>query len=117
MSTARTPRLKSLPAATTGPSPAEPSLTPSGGGAPKGVGRQAVLTTLHPDPHMVTVAGIRPGLSVRGLGRHQVPTADWLCACGHHERARGRHAVTELTTRAHVGQCPHAGPAANRSAA
>ncbi|QKW47446.1 hypothetical protein HUT09_18025 [Streptomyces microflavus] len=53
------------------------------------------------------MTGIRPGLTVRGLGRHQIPTADWLCACGHHERARGRDRVTALTTRAHVDHCPH----------
>ena len=37
-----------------------------------------------------TVTGIQPGLTVRGLGRNELPVADWLCACGHHERARGR---------------------------
>ncbi|MGW5295508.1 hypothetical protein [Streptomyces bacillaris] len=53
------------------------------------------------------MTGIRPGLTVRGLGRNQIPTADWLCACGHHERARGRDAVTDLTTRVRVDHCPH----------
>ena len=52
-----------------------------------------------------TVTGITPGLQVRNLDGATV--ADWLCACGHHERARGRAAVTELTARARVGHCPH----------
>jgi hypothetical protein len=52
----------------------------------------------------VVITGIRPGLQVRMNG---VPVADWLCACGHHERARGHAAVIELTTRVRVGHCPH----------
>ncbi|ROV65130.1 hypothetical protein D3105_29055 [Streptomyces globisporus] len=76
------------------------------GGEPKGVA-EGVRVAVRPDPHAVTVTGIRPGLVVRGLGRNQIPAADWLCACGHHERARGRNAVTELTTRARVDHCPH----------
>uniref|UniRef100_A0AAU3GTZ6 Uncharacterized protein n=1 Tax=Streptomyces sp. NBC_01401 TaxID=2903854 RepID=A0AAU3GTZ6_9ACTN len=73
----------------------------------KDVARQGVLTAVLPDPHTVTVTGIQPGLNLRGLGRYEIPVADWLCACGHFERARGRKAVTELTTRARVDQCPH----------
>ncbi|MGY4907116.1 hypothetical protein [Streptomyces sp. 900116325] len=63
------------------------------------------------------MTGIAPGLSVRGLGRNEIPVADWLCTCGHHERARGRNAVTELTTRARVQQCPHTTPIASGRAA
>ncbi|CAO0836026.1 hypothetical protein ACTFBT_20770 [Streptomyces microflavus] len=99
--------LKSLTATTTGPHSAEPAPAASGSGAPKVVARQGVPVAVLPDPHAVTVAGIRPGLTVRGLGRNQIPTADWLCACGHHERARGRDRVTALTTRARVDHCPH----------
>lgn len=99
--------LKSLTPTTTGPCSAEPAPAASGSGAPKVVGRKAVPVAVLPDPHPITVTGIRPGLTVRGLGRNQIPTADWLCACGHHERARGRSAVTELTTRARVDHCPH----------
>ncbi|UPT43996.1 MULTISPECIES: hypothetical protein [Streptomyces] len=76
-------------------------------GEPKGIGRKAVPVAVLPDPQLVTVTGIRPGLTVRGLGRNQIPAADWLCACGHHERARGRDRVTDLTTRARVDHCPH----------
>lgn len=97
--------LKSLTLTTTHTSTAEPAPAASGSGAPKVVARQAV--PICPDPHEVTVAGIGPGLTVRGLGRNQIPTADWLCACGHHERARGRDRVTDLTTRARVDPCPH----------
>ncbi|MFF4347860.1 hypothetical protein [Streptomyces sp. NPDC001530] len=50
------------------------------------------------------MTGTQPGLQIRMTG---VPVADWLCACGHHERARRRQAVIELTTRVHVGTCPH----------
>ncbi|MEW1757819.1 hypothetical protein AB0393_15045 [Streptomyces cyaneofuscatus] len=99
--------LKSLTPTTTGPRSAEPAQTASGSGAPKVVGRKAVPAAVLPDPHTVTVTGIRPGLTVRGLGRNQIPAADWLCACGHHERARGRDRVTDLTTRARVHYCPH----------
>lgn len=56
----------------------------------------------------ITITGIRPGLDIRDLDRGQIPTADWLCLCGHHERARGADAVTELTARASADTCPHA---------
>lgn len=71
------------------------------------VGRKAVLSSVRPDPHATAVSGIRPGLHIRGLDRGAIPVADWLCVCGHHERARGRRAVTELNARVRVGQCPH----------
>ncbi|MEU0355380.1 hypothetical protein [Streptomyces cyaneofuscatus] len=99
--------LKSLTPTTIGPRFAEPAPAASGSGVPKVVGRKAVPVAVLPDPHPVTVTGIRPGLTVRGLGRNQIPAADWLCACGHHEGARGRNAVTELTARARVAHCPH----------
>jgi hypothetical protein len=56
----------------------------------------------------ITVTGIRPGLHIHGLDRDQIPTADWLCACGHHERARGKEDVAALAGRVRVGRCPHA---------
>lgn len=70
------------------------------------------LTGNRPDAAepLVIITGIRPGLQVKFT---HPPVADWLCACGHHERARGRAAVIELTTRVKVGHCPHA---ANESA-
>lgn len=52
------------------------------------------------------VTGIRPGLDIRGLDRGQIPTADWLCTCGTHERARGND-VAALVSRVIVGVCPH----------
>jgi hypothetical protein len=58
--------------------------------------------------HPTVVTGIRPGLDLRGLERGQTPTADWLCLCGHHERARGEDAVRALCDRVRVGHCPHA---------
>lgn len=106
MNTPPHPHLKSLPNTPDRPSSAEPARCPSGGGAPKG-GAEGVLSALRPDPQTVTVTGIRPGLEIRGMDRGYVPVADWLCACGHHERARGRTAVTELTSRVRVGHCPH----------
>jgi hypothetical protein len=54
----------------------------------------------------IAVTGIRPGLHIHGLDRGQIPTADWLCACGHHERARGSD-VASLAAKALVGICPH----------
>nr|WTB33661.1 hypothetical protein OG781_32935 [Streptomyces sp. NBC_00830] len=107
MSPQRRPGLKSLPATPTGPGTAEPAPVASGSGAPKVVGRKAVPIAVRPDPYTVTATGINPGLAMRGLERGGFPVADWLCACDHHERARGRKAVIELTARASVGQCPH----------
>ncbi|WP_329305291.1 hypothetical protein [Streptomyces anulatus] len=106
MTPAPNPRLKSLPATPNTPQAAKPAAARMPGGEPKGVA-EGVRSAVLPDPHTVTVTGIRPGLTVRGLGRNQIPAADWLCACGHHERARGRNAVTELTTRVRVDHCPH----------
>uniref|UniRef100_A0AAU3GTM3 Uncharacterized protein n=1 Tax=Streptomyces sp. NBC_01401 TaxID=2903854 RepID=A0AAU3GTM3_9ACTN len=108
--------LKSLPSTTTGPRIAEPAPGTSGSGAAKVVA-EGVRVAVLPDPRTVTVTGIQPGLSVRGLDRHEIPVADWLCACGHFERARGRKAVTELTTRASVQQCPHNTPGESRRSA
>lgn len=59
----------------------------------------------HAAEQPVVITGIMPGLHVRFTSP---PVADWLCRCGHHERARGRSAVIELATRVRVGDCPHA---------
>jgi hypothetical protein len=53
------------------------------------------------------VEGIPAGLTIRGLDRDQIPVADWLCACGHHERATGGTDVRDLTIRACPGRCSH----------
>ncbi|MGW9594085.1 hypothetical protein ACWHLZ_27770 [Streptomyces chartreusis] len=73
-------------------------------GEPKVAARKGVHIAVRSDPHTVTVTGITPGLQVQCEG---IPVADWLCPCGHHERARGRAAVSRLTARASVGDCPH----------
>ncbi|MFJ4690743.1 hypothetical protein [Streptomyces sp. NPDC088766] len=85
-------------------------------GEPKVAARKGVLSAVGSDPHTVTVTvtGITPGLQIQCEG---VPVADWLCACGHHERARGRAAVIRLTARVRVGVCPHTAPAEGRAAA
>ncbi len=83
-------------------------------GEPKGAARQGVVIALRSDPQPVTVAGITPGLQLRTRG---VSTADWLCACGHHERARGKVAVAELQGRVCVGVCPHTAATEGRHAA
>ncbi|MBD0838845.1 hypothetical protein ICC28_09060 [Streptomyces sp. TRM68416] len=71
----------------------------------KNDGRQAVLSALPPNgPDTVVITGIGPGLQIQFT---HPPVADWLCSCGHHERARGKAAVIELTTCVRVGQCPH----------
>ncbi|MFH8368860.1 hypothetical protein [Streptomyces sp. NPDC018031] len=75
-------------------------------GAPKGVA-EGVPSALRPDLRRVAVSGITPGLTIRTTG---IPQADWLCACGHFERARGRAAVTQLADRVRVGHCPHRAP-------
>lgn len=107
MTAPRNRPLKSVQTPPTGPRIAEPAPTASGSGAPKVVAEGVPVAVL-PDPRTVTVTGVQPGLSLRGLGRYEIPVADWLCACGHFERARGRQAVTQLTTRVRVGKCPHA---------
>ncbi|MGW4388230.1 hypothetical protein [Streptomyces sp. NPDC004685] len=53
------------------------------------------------------IEGIPAGLTARNLDRGQLPVADWLCACGEHERATGGTAVQQLLARARVGHCPH----------
>ncbi|MGP3633683.1 hypothetical protein ACTU45_10005 [Streptomyces sp. 24-1644] len=116
MSPQQRPDLKSLPATPTGPGIAEPAPAASGSSAPR-VAAEGVLVAVLPDPRTVTVTGIQPGLTVRGLDRHEVPVGDWLCACGHHERARGRRAVIELNARATVGHCPHTTTQTRRTAA
>jgi len=73
-------------------------------GERKVVARKGALSAVGSDPQTVTVTGITPGLQFQCEG---IPVADWLCACGHHERARGRAAVTRLTARVRVGACPH----------
>lgn len=54
----------------------------------------------------VVITGIGPGLDIRGLDRGETPVADWLCSCGHYERACG-DAVAALAAKALVGHCPH----------
>ena len=54
---------------------------------------------------LALIQGIPAGLTARHL--EQTPVADWLCACGVHERARGRQAVQQLLARVRVGHCPH----------
>lgn len=56
------------------------------------------------------VTGIPAGLTLRGLD-DRAPVADWLCSCGHHERATGAAAVIALTARIRIGHCPHGGTA------
>ncbi|WP_284437170.1 hypothetical protein [Streptomyces sp. TUS-ST3] len=82
-------------------------------GEPKVAARKGVLSAVGSDPQTVTVSGITPGLQVQCEG---VPVADWLCVCGHHERARGRAAVARLTARVIVGICPHTTTAEGRAA-
>ncbi len=83
-------------------------------GEPKGAARKGVLSALRSGPQTVTVTGIHPGLQVRFT---EPPVADWLCSCGHHERARGRAAVMKLTARVRVGICPHIDTDEGRAAA
>ncbi|WP_307165398.1 hypothetical protein [Streptomyces rishiriensis] len=82
-------------------------------GVPKGAARKGVLSAVGSDPQTVTVTGSTPGLQIQCEG---VPVADWLCACGQHERARGRAAVIRLTARVIVGVCSHTATAEGRAA-
>lgn len=107
------PHLKSLTRAGDQPHPATPSASQTAVGGRKDVA-EGVPSALRPDPHQTTVSGIRPGLHI---STHGLPVADWLCDCGHHERARGRSAVTGLAGRVRVGQCPHVTATERRNAA
>ncbi len=98
------PSLKSLPGTLSGSRAADNGMSPPAVGEPKGAARKGVPSALRSDPHASTVTGIAPSLQVRTTG---VPVADWLCSCGHHERARGAAAVIELTERVRAGVCPH----------
>jgi hypothetical protein len=98
------PHMHGLSAAANEPRGAVQAPPQRGVGEPKGAARQGVRSALGPDSQQITVTGILPGLHVRAEG---IPVADWLCACGHHERARGHTAVAELTGRVSVGACPH----------
>ncbi|MFF3582698.1 hypothetical protein [Streptomyces mirabilis] len=82
-------------------------------GEPKGAARKGVLSAVGSDPQTVIITGIQPGLQIQCEG---VPVADWLCACGHHERARGRAAVIALSARVIVGVCPHTTASEGRAA-
>ena len=82
-------------------------------GEPKVVARKGVHIAVGSDPQTVTVTGITPGLQIQCEG---LPVADWLCACGHHERARGRAAVIRLTARVRAGTCPHTTTSEGRAA-
>lgn len=104
MSTPPRRLLKSITHTPTEPSAAAPAGPRTAVGAPKGAARKGARTALSADPQTVIVTGIHPGLQVQFTSP---PVADWLCSCGHHERARGRAAVIELTTRVRVGVCPH----------
>lgn len=81
-------------------------------GEPKVAARKGVPSAVGLDPQTVTVTGITPGLQIQCEG---VPVADWLCACGHHERARGRAAVARLTAHVIAGICPHTTTAEGRA--
>ncbi|MDH6434747.1 hypothetical protein M2158_003224 [Streptomyces sp. SAI-144] len=81
-------------------------------GEPKVAARKGVPSAVGLDPQTVTVTGITPGLQIQLEG---VPVADWLCACGHHQRARGRAAVARLTSRFLAGVCLHTATAEGRA--
>jgi len=97
-----------------GPQDAVRAVPRTAVGEPKSAARKGVLSALCSDPQTVTITGIQPGLQVRFP---EPPVADWLCSCGHHERARGRAAVMKLTARARAGDCPHTTTAEGRAAA
>ncbi|MEV5435852.1 hypothetical protein AB0K80_07420 [Streptomyces sp. NPDC052682] len=97
-----------------GPQDAVRAAPRTAGGEPKNAARKGVLSAVRSDAQPVTITGMQPGLQVRFT---EPPVADWLCCCGHHERARGHAAVIKLTVRVHVGICPHTTTAEGRAAA
>ncbi|MGW3272547.1 hypothetical protein ACWDFH_13885 [Streptomyces kronopolitis] len=85
------PPTKSTPAAPAPLSLAEPTRTPAGNGAPKGVARQGVLSALRPDPNKPTQRHPEPVF----YGLHIVAQPKWriavtaACPCGFRLQVRG----------------------------
>lgn len=53
------------------------------------------------------VTGIPAGLTIRAEEYGRSPVADWLCTCGHHERATTARGIIQLAEDVRVGHCPH----------
>lgn len=107
------PRLKSPSDTTTVPHPADQTTPPTSDSGPKEFGRQAVLSSLRPDPQtnhgvpeqQVVVAWLRISAPATRRG---LPTAESWCRCGQHHTATGKAAVLRLqdTHAAHRETCP-----------
>ncbi|WP_030617097.1 hypothetical protein [Streptomyces sclerotialus] len=119
MSAGRPPRLKSLPAATDHPGPAEPAATPAGSGAPKGVARKGVLSALRPDPQPNDRRRPVAWLHITAPGRGAIPTATSICECGRNRSAVGQRKVLALIEEhtAHRDDCPLRAVKEDRTAA
>ncbi|MFF7035416.1 hypothetical protein [Streptomyces griseus] len=104
MTTARTPRFKSLPGTPSSPQAADRAAGAAGGGEPKGVAEGvpvAVRSDLRPQP--VRWLGIVAPPSFSAL----VSARSW-CRCGYERTARGRSGVLALIEAhtAHPESCP-----------
>lgn len=103
----RPAKLKSSPLAATVLPVAMPTSATSGGGAPKDVARQGVLSALRPDSHQADGRYPVAWLHI-AAPNGAIPTATSKCACGHDRSAVGRHKVVALIEAhtAHRAMCP-----------
>ncbi|WEH34478.1 hypothetical protein PZB75_14670 [Streptomyces sp. AM 4-1-1] len=100
------PRLKSLPATSTGPSTAEPAPAGPGSGAPKNVA-EGVPSSVRPAPHTTDSRYPVAWLTITAP-RGALPTATSTCQCGRNLFATGHRKTLALiedhTT--HRTHCP-----------
>ena len=107
MNPRQAPPLKCHPSLLTGLPVAEPGRATSGSGAPKVVGRQAVLTAVRPDQQ--TGDSRHPvGWLTITAPRGTVPTVTSTCACGRNLFAAGHRKALALIAdhTDHRTRCP-----------
>jgi len=103
------PRLKSLTTTPDQPSTAEPAEAPTGRSAPKVAGRQAVPSSVRPDPQAGDGRTPIAWLHITAPpSKYATPTATSRCECGHHLHAIGQQRVLDLIAlhTAHRDTCP-----------
>lgn len=95
MSPRPNPPLKCLPSNPTGPDLTEPAPAASGSGAPRDVGRKAVLSSVRSDQPIGDGRYPIAWLTI-SAPRGAVPTATSICECGRNLFAAGRHKALAL---------------------
>ncbi|MFF8843795.1 hypothetical protein ACF08N_13915 [Streptomyces sp. NPDC015127] len=108
MTTPANAPLKSPTGQPTGTAAAEPAAPASGGGAPKVVARQGVLSAVRPDQQPGDGRYPVAWLHISAPGRGAIPTATSRCTCGRDRSAVGHRQVHALIAdhTAHRDLCP-----------